>query len=156
MSFFDELLGGKSDDGADRAAAAFFRRYAQYQIGSRLADSVIPSSRDRLDEADKRLSIRLKKRALGLPMSDDDYETATNDGLSFTQKGAVAAFGKHIAPYAPSPDFLKGAPARGLMETSFPKTIAADAGEYLLSSGLRVAGGRYGGAIRGAGRFFGR
>lgn len=155
MSFLDDLMGNDGSE-ADRVASAFLRRYAQYQIGSRVADSVLPDSRSKLDEVDKRLSIRLKKKALGLPMSDDDYEHATNDGLSFTQKGAVAAFGKHVAPYAPAPDFLKGAPARGLMETSFPKTIASDAGEYLLSSGLRAAGGKYGGAIRGAGRFFGR
>ncbi len=149
------LFGGEDKNQYDQMASAFFKRYTQAKISETLLDKAWTSSSEKLDEADKRLSIRLKKKALGLPMSDDDYEVATNEGLSFTQKGAVAAFGKHIAPYAPSPDFLKGAPARGLMETSFPKTIAADAGSHLLGSGLR-AGGKYGRAIRGAARFFGR
>jgi hypothetical protein len=154
MNFF----GGDDDDRdpINRAISRGFRELTKYELINKGVDRLFPSSQATLDEVDKRLSIRLKKRALGLPMSDDDYETATNDGLSFKTTGATAAFGRHLSQYVPAPDFLKGAPARGLMETSFPKTIAADAGEYLLSSGLRVAGGKYGGAIRGAGRFFGR
>lgn len=139
----------------DRAIRGFYRTKALESAGDSALDWLIDTDDEKLDRENKRLRNAQMRRSLGLPMSDDDYELATNEGLSFRQKGAVAAFGKHVAKTVPEPGFLTPPAARGLLESSFPKTTKlADAGSYLLSNSMRAAGGKYGGGILG--RFFGR
>lgn len=172
MSIFDLMSGSDDDDmrqarGGDlyqqaqadpqRFFGAAFGQYAKYKTLSELGDEamerLIPSKKKKLERINAELEVQMKRRALGLPWSDDVYEDATNNDLSFKQKGVVAAFGNHVSKLVPEPGFLTPKGGRGLLETSFPKTTKlADAGSFLLSSGLR-AGGKYGSAI---GRFFGR
>jgi hypothetical protein len=158
MSVFETMFEPESDQ--EKAQGRFIDKALSTYYKWKMADRVLDAGLDKLggpslDEVEKRLSIRTKKKALGLPYDDDDYETATNEGLSFSQKGAVAAFGKHIADRVPAPDFLNPSKARGLMETSFPKTASGAFGA-LLSSGISTAGGKYGRGISGIAKFFGR
>jgi len=157
MSVFE--MFSQPETSEDKAQGRFIDRALSTYYKWKMADRVLDAGIDRLngpdlDEVEKRLSIRTKKKALGLPYDDDDYELATNEGLSFTQKGAVAAFGKHIAKTIPAPDFLNPSIGRGLMETSFPKTASEFGG--LLSSGISTAGGKYGRGLSGIAKFFRR
>lgn len=135
MSGFDDLFS-TGNPAHDRLLDALERRYARARITDDVTDSLWESDDEKLDREEKRLRIASHKKALGLPFSDEDYELATNEGLSFSQKGAVATFGKHIADRIPSPGFLQPPSARGLMETSFPKnTAATGAMDILLGDG---------------------
>jgi hypothetical protein len=164
MSLFDQFAGPEPTDeekGQQRLIDRALSSYYKWKIADKVVDAGVNhfsggNTRDRLDETEKRLSIRLKKKQLGLPMDDDDYELATNEGLSFTQKGAVAAFGKRAAESIPRPDFLKPPTGHGLMGSAIPKTTSyAGAGDYLLSSCMRASGAKYGRAAGIVRRFFG-
>lgn len=158
MSVFDAFNAPGSEE--EQAQGRFIDRalatYYKWKMADRVLDAGIDrfTGKDDLDELDKRLSIATKRKALGLPFDDDDYELATNEGLSFTQKGAVGALGKAVADRMPYPDFLSPPKGRGLMETSFPKTATGVAS--LLSSGVSTAGGKYVRGLSAVSRFFGR
>lgn len=153
MSIMDYFSTGSSPEA--NLLGSYFKTKAMADIGESVLDRVYKSPKEKLDEVDKRLGIRQKKKALGLPYSDDDYELATNNDLSFTQKGAVAAFGKHISKMVPDPSFLPSPGKWFSMETSFPKTTLSHGVEQILSNGLRI-GGKYGRGIGAIGRIFGK
>lgn len=145
------------DDQYSRAVALFFKKKAMADLSDTVLDALYDSEDEKLDREEKRLSIAHKRRALGLPWSGEDYELATNEGLSFTQKGAVAAFGKHIADRIPSPGFLAPPTGRGLMETRFPNTTKVGPLDALLSDGSIIGkGAKHVGKLRGIARWFGR
>ncbi len=162
MSLIDELFPTPRTEFGSNAQDAL-RVYTGWNLRHKLmekaADRFYESPEEELERVDKMLGIRLKRRALGLPMDDDDLDLANNEGLSFTQKGAVAAFGKHVSDRVPAPGFLTPKTTQwfnGGETTSKPLAATVrGAGEYLLSGGLRVAeGGRYGRTIRSVGKFF--
>lgn len=160
MSIFDRFFS-TGDPKTDKILNSLQMRYEAMQLSDQVADSLWESEDEKLDREDKRLSIAQRKRALGLPWSDDDYEKATNDGLSFTQKGALAAFGKAAADRIPAPSFLKPSTARGLMETRFPNSTVAGPLDALLSDGSVLRKGasnasRIAGKLKGISRYFRR
>jgi hypothetical protein len=128
MSDFLSQYFSTGNPETDRIMTAIERRYMAAKLGDQALDKIWESEDESLDRKQKRLSIMASQKALGLPYSDDDYEKSINEDRPFTQAGVVAAFGKHMA----SPQV----PARGLMETSFPKTTrSAGAMDILLGDG---------------------
>jgi hypothetical protein len=149
MSLFDSFMG--TDNPANDNERTMDRAFKTYYRG-RLAVDVAEhagnwlnggNERERLDEADKRLSIRLKKKQLGLPMSGDDYEVAENNDQTFSN-AHKAIFAKNVGESISAPRFLSTQRARGLLEGSFPKTTHGPV-DALLSSGMRVSGATHGG-----------
>lgn len=156
MSVFGALFSTGNPE-TDKLLDALERRYAAMKLTDRVTDSMFESEDEKLNREEKRLSIAEHKRALGLPYSDDDYENATNNGLSFTQKGAVAAFGKHLSDRIPAPGLLAAPAARGLMETRFPNKPAVGALDMLLSDGSILSKGAANvRKLRGIAKFFRR
>lgn len=144
MSMFDSFMG--TDNPANDNERLMDRAFKTYYRGKLATDALgwISGKSDgqKLDEADKRLSIRLKKKQLGLPMSTDDYEVAENDGKTFSNTHK-AIFAKHVGEGISPPAFLSAPRARGLLEASFPKTTAGPI-DALLSSGMRISGASHG------------
>ena len=81
--------------------------YRKEQAMKGIAQYIMSRGDEDLDRTEKRLSIIEHKRRLGLPVSDDDYEEANNEGKSFFSRIAPSA-GKEGLQAIPSPNFLKG------------------------------------------------
>ncbi|HBR25989.1 MAG TPA: hypothetical protein DD732_02945 [Rhizobiales bacterium] len=135
MSIFDSLLGSGSGSEASQLVHEYMRAKLVEDAGEGIFSHYAHRESDQLDLADKRLSIRLKKKQLGVPMSTDDYEEAENKGISFPNQAAnILSHSEHAR--IPTPGFLSASSGRGLMETSFPKPQSAT--EALLGRGMRT------------------
>lgn len=103
-----------------------------------------------LDETEKRLSIIERKRRLGLPVSDDDYEEATNEGKSFYSRVAPSA-GKYGLQAIPNPKFLDP----GGHGAFFKVAHQAERKLPSMLFGLPIGAAKHGKPISGIGKFFG-
>jgi len=81
--------------------------YKKERMMSAASDYVMNRGSRNLDEEEKRLAIMEHKARLGLPMSDDDYEQATNNGESFFSRIMPSA-GKQALQAIPRPGFMDG------------------------------------------------
>jgi hypothetical protein len=81
--------------------------YRKEQAMKEVARYLMSREDNTLDRTEKRLSIIEHKRRLGLPVSDDDYEEATNEGKSFFSRIAPSA-GKEGLQAIPRPGFMTG------------------------------------------------
>lgn len=106
MSLFD-LFDDDATDPYSKAIGTYFKKKTLHDIGENLADGLFESGEEKLQRQNAELDIKMKRRALGLPMSDEDYEDATNENRPFHTAGVVAAFGRHASPYVPEPGFLQ-------------------------------------------------
>lgn len=134
------------------------KRYFTYQseadIGKKVGDYVFGGD-DReegeLRRRDLKLGIQQKRRALGLPQDDEDYDEAVNDGLAFKNKGVLAAFGIKASEKMPDPSFLR--PKLGAITSHEPPSSMINS---LLGSVLGVGGKKYAGIPGTVGRFIRR
>lgn len=85
---------------------SLMREYQRDQAMKEAALYVLGSSNRDLDVQQKRLSILEQKQRLGMPISDDDYEEATNEGKSFYSRVAPSA-GKYGLQAIPNPKFME-------------------------------------------------
>ena len=99
MGVLSHMLGNKSDDPIQRITDEFYT----YQIAEELGSRFFPNERDELQMASNKLDIQLKRRQLGLPMTDDYYEVATNENKDFVPTGTKAVWGRKIADSIPNP-----------------------------------------------------
>lgn len=126
MSLIDYVLGGDSSDPEqqliNKALGSYYRTRFVENAGEQVLGRVFGGGRNLQDE-DTKLSIAMKKRALGLPLDDDDYETASNDELPF-KTSSVTLAGRKVEQLIPEPGFLRES-------ARVPRTLSAIFGTAL-------------------------
>lgn len=110
MSVLTKMMG--LDDDETHTAESLMGTYYKWMLANKVADFGIGAvsgrnEDERLARKDKILEIAQRKRALGLPYDDADYEEATNNDRPFRTSGAVPAFGKRLSNLVPEPNFLQ-------------------------------------------------
>lgn len=99
--------------------------YKKERLMSTVSDYLMNRTNRNLDEEEKRLSIMEHKMRLGLPMSDDDYEEATNEGKSFFSR--IAPSGAKSAMQAiPRPGFLDGKSSNSFFKIARPAEVGIE------------------------------
>jgi hypothetical protein len=107
------LLGGSSPEemgnGGEAAANRLLRKYFQYNAANEALDFgakyLMPDEDAELNRESRRLEVIQRKRALGMPVSTDDYERATNEDVPFHSR-SLPIFGGHALQAIPEPGFM--------------------------------------------------
>ena len=75
------------------------------EMGGKVLDRILPDSEDdRLRHQSMRTDIDYKRRMMGMPLNDDDYEKAVNDDFDFPQPATnlLGYFGRKVSDRLPS------------------------------------------------------
>jgi hypothetical protein len=131
-----------------RIAADLMASYQKHRALEEGVDWLVDTEDETLNREDKRLGIAMKRRALGLPMTSDDYERAQNEGRPYATSMTTLA-GRHVSQLIP--EMTPGAAAGAKM----PWASSAPAMERGVINALTGIGGKYAGGIRRLGRLFG-
>jgi hypothetical protein len=148
MDFLSLILGEPmSSEG--RIARDIATTMHGYKLMDRATDAFLPNSEaEDLDLQDKRLSIALRRRALGLPMDSDDLDAANNSDSPFLTQMTTLG-GLRTLQAIPGPNLLQGAEsAASHVRLPWEATNMARGALGALSA----IGGKY---VSPIGRFFG-
>lgn len=149
MDLMNSIFGNPETD-TGKLAAELGTVYWRGRMLHKLTDRMLPDDEEEaLEKQDRRLSIALRRRALGLPMTSDDYEEAQNENRPYRTTMTTLA-GREVSQLIPESTLLgKGA-------VRLPWASPAPAMERGLLGALTGIGGKYAGSIgRGIGRLFG-
>jgi hypothetical protein len=162
MGMIDLLRAPDYDNDQAKLADSVMRSYFRYRTADRAIDTIggafWEGAGEKRTRQNQELDIRLKRKQLGLPMDDEDYEDATNDDFPMRtfSRGALAA--KHATQMIPEPAFLKQ-PAFFKYAHAVPSRSEFSAPFAPLISALGAFGSKRNGVSRiasSAARIFGR
>lgn len=91
----------------NEAIAAYYKAKFWHDVRERAINNFAPNEIEDLDVKERRLDIVGKKKMLGIPLTDDDYETGVNEDRTFSQKNlGLMALGTNllIGKKKPLPD----------------------------------------------------
>lgn len=110
MSLFDMFQDPDYSSDQAQVADAVARNYFRYQTIHRGLDALggmFENGEEKRKRQNDELDLRLKRRALGLPMEDDDYEEATNGGHPMRTFSRSALAAKSAMQQIPEKGFLE-------------------------------------------------
>lgn len=147
----DSFTGGSPEAFASTLVRKYWKYKALDEMSNKALDMVYTSPKEKMDSEQEKLDILLKRKQLGMPISDKDYEQATNNGQSFISH-SLPLFGRKTAQAIPDPSFMKGnhQPFRGIgagdtIKEIFSTTRTIDKGAdnaHYLGDVLRLLGRR--------------
>lgn len=70
----------------NEAISAYYKAKFWHDVRERAINNFAPNEIEDLDVKERRLDIVGKKKMLGIPLTDDDYETGVNEHRPFSQK----------------------------------------------------------------------
>jgi hypothetical protein len=70
----------------NEAISAYYKAKYWHDIRERAINNFAPNEIEDLTIKERRLDILGKKKMLGIPLTDDDYETGVNEDRPFSQK----------------------------------------------------------------------
>lgn len=149
MDLMTTIFGNPETD-PGKLAAELGTVYWRGRMLHKLTDRMLPDDEtEDLDKQDRLLSIAMKKRSLGLPMTSDAYELAANDERPYRTTMTTLA-GRAVSQLIPEGTLLQGPAGK------MPWASSAPTMERGIISALTGIGGKYAGSIgRGIGRLFG-
>lgn len=127
------IYGGDPEDPQqqliNKGLGTFYRAKFAHDIADRAINRFFPTQREELQDEDMRLSIAQRKRAMGIPLDDEDYQYAVNNEIPFKTM-APTLFGPEVEQLIPSPGFLKNTarvarPNRSILRTVFQASSGA-------------------------------
>jgi len=141
MDLMQSIFGDPETD-AGKTAAELAKIYWRTSTLEKVVDRFLPDSEEEdLATQERLLSIAMKKRALGLPMTSDAYELASNEQIPFTTRMTGLA-GRELIQKIPDPSLLE--PLSGKLPWMRPAPIA----ERGVLNALTGIGGKYARSIR--------
>jgi hypothetical protein len=70
----------------NEAISAYYKAKFWHDVRERAINNFAPNEIEDLDVKERRLDIVGKKKMLGIPLTDDDYETGVNEDRPFSQR----------------------------------------------------------------------
>lgn len=144
------IIFGEPATNEGRIARELAETMHGYKLMDRATDAFMPNNEmEDLDLQDRRLSVMMRRRALGLPMDSDDLEAANNSDTPFMTQMTTLA-GNRALQAIPSPGLLQGAESAA-SHVRLPWEASSNMARGALGA-LSAIGGKYARPIR---RLFG-